>query len=63
MFRSRVGLSISSVSRIDGVRINSLAVTTEIDPKSDMALKTFVLQFTHVGHSDSPKLPNNPDLR
>ena len=42
---------------------NSLAVTTEIDPKSDMALKKFVLQFTHVGQSESPKVPNNPDLR
>ena len=55
--------SYEDFPHVKSTLINSLAVTTEIDPKSDMALKKFVLQFTHVGQSESPKLPNNSDLR
>jgi hypothetical protein len=32
----------------------------EIDPKSDMALKKFVLQFTRAEQSVAPALPVNP---
>jgi hypothetical protein len=40
--------------------INSLVSTMEIDPKSDMALKKFVLQFTRAEQSVAPALPVKP---